>query len=112
MESKLATAPGIVVDPEHFDALKQMGDEDFLFHGWRRASDGLYFIDFIDRYADVQLEQLRPIIVAGLAGSMGQPNVHQKYEWLARYFNEVLEEHPASKAVAIDLSGCGSEGLV
>ena len=112
LQSELAIYPRIVVDPDLAALFLQAqqytdtgGKPIGAFKIWRRADDGIYFLDILQPMgattqfeagssSGMYLKQVRPIIERGLAENVGDPGVHGKYRWMADYFNDVAAECP------------------
>lgn len=111
LESQFADAPRIVIGHEAFEALREdprlvsddhTPDEDIAYIRQlvRRGDDGLWFIDYLAAMRrELDYPELFPDYVAGhrahiLEGVRSAPphsRVFQKYLWLARYLNSVVD---------------------
>jgi|SaaInlStandDraft_7_1057024.scaffolds.fasta_scaffold65596_1 hypothetical protein len=93
-------------------------DGTFIGHvkTWRKDTDGKRFYDFLQPFPNIpsievnistyskNLEPIRKLIISRLEKHPTvdhELKIHEKFKWLARYFNEITEEYP----------GCGEKIL-
>lgn len=113
LESKKAIFPRIVVSPKWMEILKSdrfirsknhtLKEELKYIHKLiRQDDDGLYFIDYIRAIQSelddpeagyiLFLERHRSLIKRNLGKHAGQERVLDKYKWLSRYHDELINE--------------------
>jgi len=113
LESEKAIYPRIVISPKWMTALKSdklmqsknhtLKEElKYINKLIKKDDDGLYFIDYIRAIRSelddpeagyiLFLERHRSLIKRNLTKHAGQKRVLQKYEWIARYHDELINE--------------------
>lgn len=126
-EKDFGKLPRILLDPDCANDLWLKGSSistrtgEILGHehdtAWRRDSNGFYFYDWLsqrlwlgtvpsisrpsEEVINDVLEPIRMLIINRLDEYRSDPDVFEKYKWLAEYFNDVLSEHPQSNLIKI-----------
>jgi len=116
LENDDAGPPRIILSEALSDALgvgNRVSDQDGTFIGyvktWRKDTDGKRFYDFLQPFPNIppievnmlnykkQLEPIRKLIISNLQRPPTTENerkIYEKFEWFAKYFNEITEEYP------------------
>lgn len=122
LESRFANYPRIVLDHEIFGngdlRSKHNSNEDedkHLKSQLRQDGDGLYFVDYlkaflsvIDDLSDmpVFIEKCKELILENIKNTKQQSSVLLKYLWLAKYYNEVVQQGKGGGKYLISSADC------
>ncbi|MGL1904449.1 MAG: hypothetical protein OCC49_20115 [Fibrobacterales bacterium] len=106
MESKIDSAPRIVISPELIDThskpietISSNGIESIYDYLIEDPSDGLYYIDYLQPHGNEDYDiyrillRIQKFIHEKLAMHVSQPRIYMKYKWLENYYNFIYRKN-------------------
>ena len=109
LESSLASSPRIVINQEVLDKGIQLTHDkyhsekeeaEFVSRLVRKDNDGVWYLDFLSQFGELDypeadyysiLLRMRGVIICALEEFPKDNSIHEKYEWLKGYFNNVID---------------------
>ncbi|GBG13144.1 DNA primase [Novimethylophilus kurashikiensis] len=106
LEKDIAFYPRIILSPELSQETE--GWRGVIDQPWRKDSDGLTFFNFLPPFYNnqflkdnselwqSQLIPIRTLIIDQVSRHRNDKNIYSKYQWLAKYFDDICTENPQS----------------
>lgn len=122
LEKNHAKVPRVILDRELSEAWRpdlirdQQGNVLGTTKLWRRDEDDFVFYDYLqpfpmregayrgDASFGKRLEPVRSLIIERLREMKNAPKEYEKYLWMARYFNSILQEYPETPLPLIEVA--------
>jgi hypothetical protein len=106
LESKVAIYPRVVVNEKLFQLAGEHShnspEEEVksVLELCKKDWDGQWYVDFLRQHQEVNTEQqyleaikiIKGVIESEIEKNQAKPSIKMKYQWLQRYFNEVVSE--------------------